>query len=102
MRRRDFLRSSAIAGAVVLGSPLAARPPRGCQHWVVNRVTSNAQVIDPRTRSVIAEIPFVGKTPDIVAMSPDSRFAFITLRGPNPVTMPPSGWVRRRASRFSM
>ncbi|MBA3342622.1 MAG: hypothetical protein H0T48_12420 [Gemmatimonadaceae bacterium] len=55
---------------------------------MVNQVTSNAQVIDPRTRAVIAEIPFGGKTPDIVAMSPDSRFAFITLRGPNPVTMP--------------
>lgn len=62
--------------------------PDGSQYWVVNRVTSNAQIVDPRTRAVIAEIPFVGKTPDIVAMSPDSRFAFITLRGPNPVTMP--------------
>ncbi len=62
--------------------------PDGSQYWVVNRVTSNALVVDARTRTVIAEIPFVGKTPDIVAMSPDSRFAFITLRGPNPVTMP--------------
>ena len=60
----------------------------GREYWLVNRVTSNAQVIDARTRALIAEIPFVGKTPDIVAMSSDGRFAFITLRGPNPVTMP--------------
>jgi DNA-binding beta-propeller fold protein YncE len=62
--------------------------PDGREYWIVNRVTSNAIVVDPRTHSVLAEIPFVGKTPDIVAMSPDSRFAFFTLRGPNPVTMP--------------
>lgn len=62
--------------------------PDGREYWIVNRVTSNAIVVDPRSDSVIAEIPFIGKTPDIVAMSPDSRYAFVTLRGPNPVTMP--------------
>lgn len=66
----------------------SAITPDGREYWLVNRVTSNAVVIDTRTRQVIAEIPFVGKTPDIVAMSPDNRYAFITLRGPNPVTMP--------------
>ena len=30
---------------------------------------------------------FVGKTPNIIAMSPDGR-AYISLRGPAPVTMP--------------
>lgn len=62
--------------------------PDGSEYWIVNRVTSNAIVVNPRTMEVMSEIPFVGKTPDIVAMSPDSRFAFFTLRGPNPVTMP--------------
>jgi len=62
--------------------------PDGREYWVVNRVSSNGIIIDPETLEVLHEIPFVGKTPDIIAFSPDSRFAFITLRGPNPVTMP--------------
>jgi YVTN family beta-propeller protein len=62
--------------------------PDGKEYWLVNRVTSNAIVVDPATRQVIATIPFVGKTPDIVTMSPDGRHVFITLRGPKPVTMP--------------
>jgi DNA-binding beta-propeller fold protein YncE len=66
----------------------SAVTPDGREYWLVNRVTSNAIVMDTRTHEVIAEVPFVGKTPDIVAISPDSRYAFITLRGPNPVTMP--------------
>lgn len=66
----------------------SAVTPDGREYWLVNRVTSNAVVMDTRTFRVLAEIPFVGKTPDIVAISPDSRYAFITLRGPNPVTMP--------------
>lgn len=66
----------------------SALTPDGREYWLVNRVTSNAVVMDTRTHAVLAEIPFVGKTPDIVAMSPDGRYAFITLRGPKPVTMP--------------
>lgn len=62
--------------------------PDGREYWLVNRVTSNAIVVDPRTREVLDEIEFVGKTPDIVSMSPDGRHVYITLRGPNPVTMP--------------
>ncbi|CAN5785353.1 hypothetical protein BH23GEM9_BH23GEM9_29280 [soil metagenome] len=66
----------------------SAFSPDGSEYWLVNRVTSNAIVVDPRTRQVLHEIEFVGKTPDIVAMSPDGRHVYITLRGPNPVTMP--------------
>lgn len=62
--------------------------PDGREILMVNRVTSNAIVIDAKTFAVLAEIPDVGKTPDIVAMSPDSKFAFISTRGPNPVSMP--------------
>jgi DNA-binding beta-propeller fold protein YncE len=62
--------------------------PDGREVWMVNRVTSNAIVIDPKSFEVIAEIPDIGKTPDIIAMSPDSLLAFITTRGPNPVSMP--------------
>jgi DNA-binding beta-propeller fold protein YncE len=60
--------------------------PDGREVWMVNRVSSNAIVIDPHSFDVVAELTDIGKTPDIIAMSPDSEFAFITLRGPNPVT----------------
>jgi DNA-binding beta-propeller fold protein YncE len=85
IRTRRPVRRSESRGHDAHGSRVT---PDGREYWIVNRVTSNAIVVDPRTHSVLAEIPFVGKTPDIVAMSPDSRFAFLTLRGPNPVTMP--------------
>jgi hypothetical protein len=62
--------------------------PDGQEIWMVNRVSDNAIVIDPANLEILEEIEFVGITPDILAMSPDSRFAFISLRGPNPVTMP--------------
>lgn len=84
-RTHRSVRRSQTRGHDAHGSAVT---PDGREYWIVNRVTSNAVVIDPRTLGVLAEIPFVGKTPDIVAMSPDSRYAFITLRGPKPVTMP--------------
>ena len=62
--------------------------PDGNEVWMVNRKTSNGIVIDAKTFAVLAEIADVGPTPDIVAMSPDSKFAFVTTRGPNPVSMP--------------
>jgi DNA-binding beta-propeller fold protein YncE len=62
--------------------------PDGREILMVNRVTSNAIVLDARTFTITAEIPNVGQTPDIVAISPDSRLAFVTTRGPNPVSMP--------------
>lgn len=60
--------------------------PDGKEIWMVNRVSSNGVVLDPVTFEVKGELVDIGKTPDIVAMSPDSQFAFISLRGPNPVT----------------
>lgn len=65
-----------------------AMAPNGREYWVVNRGTSNAIVVDARTNEVLAQIPFVGKTPDIIAFAPDGRYAYVTLRGPAPVTMP--------------
>jgi DNA-binding beta-propeller fold protein YncE len=66
----------------------SAVSPDGSEYWIVNRVTSNAIVVDTHTREIVHRIDFAGKTPDIVAMSPDGRHVYITLRGPNPVTMP--------------
>ena len=62
--------------------------PNGEGIWMVNRASSNGIVIDPDTFEIAGTIPDTGKTPDILDFSPDSRYAFITLRGPNPVSMP--------------
>lgn len=62
--------------------------PDGREVWMVNRVTSNGIVIDPKSLEIVAELKDIGPTPDIIAMSPDSQFAFISLRGPNPVSAP--------------
>lgn len=65
-----------------------ALTPDGSELWMVNRASSNAIVIDPRTDAVIDYIPFVGESPDILAISPDGKLAFITLRGPAPLSGP--------------
>jgi hypothetical protein len=62
--------------------------PDGREIWMVNRVSSNGIVLDAKTFEIVAELKDIGPTPDIIAMSPDSRHAFISLRGPNPVTAP--------------
>jgi DNA-binding beta-propeller fold protein YncE len=62
--------------------------PDGREIWMVNRVSSNGIVLDAKTFDIVAELKDIGPTPDIIAMSPDSRHAFISLRGPNPVTAP--------------
>jgi DNA-binding beta-propeller fold protein YncE len=62
--------------------------PNGREIWMVNRVSSNGIVIDAKTFEIAAELKDIGPTPDIIAMSPDSQFAFISLRGPNPVSAP--------------
>ena len=62
--------------------------PNGREIWMVNRVTSNGIIIDAKTFKIVAELKDIGTTPDIIAMSPDSQYAFISLRGPNPVTAP--------------
>ena len=63
--------------------------PDGAEVWMVNRATWNAIIIDPVTHTVTETIPFVGEAPDILTFSPDGRYAFITLRGPMPLTGAP-------------
>ena len=65
-----------------------ALTPDGGELWMVNRASSNAIVVDPATDAVIDFVPFVGESPDILAISPEGRFAFITLRGPEPLSGP--------------
>lgn len=62
--------------------------PNGDAIWMVNRASSDGIVIDAETLEISETIPDTGETPDILDFSPDSRYAFITLRGPNPVSMP--------------
>lgn len=62
--------------------------PDGSELWLVNRHSSNGVVIDPVTLTVIDEIPFTGTSPDILTISPDGRYAFVTLRGGEPRSGP--------------
>jgi YVTN family beta-propeller protein len=68
--------------------------------WVVHRVSSNVTIHPlPRIREPghpFETIAFVGKTPDLIAMSPDGARAFITLRGPNPAPTIPHATVGER------
>jgi YVTN family beta-propeller protein len=65
--------------------------------WVVHRVSSNITVHPLATIREASPgwvtIPFVGKTPDLVAFSPDHRRAFVTLRGPHPAPTIPHATV---------
>ena len=62
--------------------------PDGDELWMVNRVSDDGIVIDTETFEIIDELDFVGETPDILSISPDGRFAYISLRGPEPVSAP--------------
>jgi DNA-binding beta-propeller fold protein YncE len=63
--------------------------PDGREVWMVNRVTDDLIIIDPTTFEIVEHLKEgFGDTPDILAVSPDSRFAFISLRGPKPVSAP--------------
>ena len=63
--------------------------PDGSEMWLVNRVTDNVVLLDPETFEITEEFPEgFGETPDIIAMAPDSSRAYITLRGPNPISSP--------------
>lgn len=54
--------------------------------WMVNRVTDDAAIIDIKTFEVIEMIEFVGDAPDLLVFSPDGKYAYISLRGPEPAT----------------
>lgn len=64
------------------------RTPDGREFWQVNRGTGNGQRIDARSFEVIGELQ-VGDAPDILDFSPDGRFAYVTQRGPNPLSGDP-------------
>jgi DNA-binding beta-propeller fold protein YncE len=62
----------------------ARATPRGPWLWQVNRGTDNGIVINTRTDQIVHHLDFTGSSPDILDFSPDGKYAFVTLRGPNP------------------
>jgi DNA-binding beta-propeller fold protein YncE len=66
----------------------AAIDPVRNELWVVHRASSNATVHPLATirsdKPASGVVPFVGKIPDLIAISPDGQRGFVTLRGPNP------------------
>jgi DNA-binding beta-propeller fold protein YncE len=58
--------------------------PDGSSYWMVNRISSNALVVDAETLEVTRRIDVVADTPDILDYSPDGALVYITQRGPNP------------------
>jgi len=65
--------------------------------WVVHRVSSNVTLHPLSTiRQAVQQpgvIEFVGKTPDLIVLSPDKRRAYVTLRGPKPAPTIPHATV---------
>jgi DNA-binding beta-propeller fold protein YncE len=71
--------------------------PSGQTLWVLHRVSSNVTIhplADLRKPDHgISVIDFVGKTPDLLVMSPDHRRAYASLRGPTPAPTIPHATV---------
>ena len=65
-----------------------ALPAQAEKIFVSNEQDNTLSVIEGASLEVIDTIADTGRTPDILDFSPDSRYAFVTLRGPNPVSMP--------------
>lgn len=65
--------------------------------WIVHRVSSTMTVHPLKTIRQADHRPdvigFVGKTPDLIALSPDGRRAYVTLRGPKPAPTIPHATV---------
>jgi DNA-binding beta-propeller fold protein YncE len=76
--------SSGVAGIDPHGTRVK---PDGTEMWQVNRVSNDGIVVDTGTQEVIDTFELTD-TPDIIGFSPDGEWLFVTLRGPNPASMP--------------
>ena len=59
--------------------------------WVVERFGNNMTIVDTKNNSVLDQFSLVGPVsndpaPDLLDISPDGKFIFMSLRGPNPLT----------------
>ncbi len=62
--------------------------------WIADRGRNFLWVVDTATDQIVNRIPLSGDlsadpTPDLIAMSPNGSHAFMSLRGPNPLTADP-------------
>jgi DNA-binding beta-propeller fold protein YncE len=80
-----LLSSASSAGVDAHGVRLSAD---GREFWQVNRGTGDGLRIDARTFEVVGVLD-AGDTPDILDVSPDGRFVYVTQRGPNPLSGDP-------------
>lgn len=65
--------------------------PDGKELWITNRNSSSISIIDTESMKVKENISLIGTAPDLLGISPDGVYAFITLSGskaPNAGTMP--------------
>lgn len=59
--------------------------------WVGERFGNNITIVDTRSNSVVDQFTLVGPVsndpaPDLLDISPDGKYMFMSLRGPNPLT----------------
>jgi hypothetical protein len=62
--------------------------------WIADRGRNFLWVVDTATDEIVNRIPLAGTlsrdpTPDLLALSPNGSHAFMSLRGPNPLTADP-------------
>lgn len=81
----DLLQTASSDGVDAHGVRLT---PDGEVFWQVNRGTDDGQVIDADTFEVTGTLD-AGDAPDILDFSPDGTVAYITQRGPNPLSGDP-------------
>lgn len=62
--------------------------PDGEVFWQVNRGTDDGQIIDADTFEVVGELD-AGDAPDILDFAPDGSVAYVTQRGPSPLSGDP-------------
>ena len=83
--------SDAAEGADAHGAALTSR---GRYLWIADRGRNFLWVVDTNTDQIVNVIPLVSDvsadpTPDLLAVSPNGSHAFMSLRGPNPLTADP-------------
>ncbi|HXF96652.1 MAG TPA: hypothetical protein VNI61_11195 [Gemmatimonadales bacterium] len=95
-REPALVRSHDLSASGQDAHGVAVDPRRG-ELWVVHRVSSSATVHPLATIRDTAHrwhtIGFVGKTPDLIVLSPDGNRAYVTLRGPKPAPTIPHATV---------
>jgi hypothetical protein len=69
----------------------AAQLKSGALLWMVDRAANKIVVVDTVANTIVAEIDLTGAlsedpTPDLIDVSPTGDWAFVSLRGPNPLT----------------